>query len=324
MNHMPMVSIITPSYNQGEFIEDTILSIKAQTYTNFEHIVVDAGSNDNTIDILNKYEGTYDLTWLSEPDEGMYQAINKGLRRSKGEILCYLNTDDLYLPWTLEAVVEYFDNNKRLDLLYGDVILLDNDKQTFELTFCPPFNLKWAKCTGGLYQPTVFWSRHAYEKVGGFDERLRFVGDYEYWLRIAERGLIKKLNEFLAVDRLQYQAKRFLSRDLLEKELSEVRDRYAAKDIISSLPRKVQKYFFQFYSLFWTRYYMFLFLKQIGTGHQRSNVLWSHLFSVKDIRIPSARSLLIRLLPFLGKHKGPWLVSNLPIGLNKVTYLSLL
>ena len=84
------VSIITHSYNQGEFIKETILSIKGQTYKDFEHIVVDAGSMDNTLDILRKYEGTYNLSWSSEPDEGMYQAINKGLRKAKGEILCYL------------------------------------------------------------------------------------------------------------------------------------------------------------------------------------------------------------------------------------------
>src|SRR4030067_3134955 len=93
---LPLVSIITPSLNQGEFIEETILSVKNQTYENIEHIIVDGGSTDDTLNILKKYAGSYRMRWLSEPDNGMYQAINKGMRLANGEILAYLNSDDLY------------------------------------------------------------------------------------------------------------------------------------------------------------------------------------------------------------------------------------
>jgi glycosyltransferase involved in cell wall biosynthesis len=313
MNHEPIVSIITPSFNQAEFIEDTILSIKGQTYKRFEHIIVDAGSTDNTLDILKKFEGTYDLTWSSEPDEGMYHGINKGLRKAKGEILCYLNSDDLYLPWTLEAVAEFFTRNKQVDLLYGDIINLDDTKGSVELTFCPPFNLRWALFKGGLNQPAVFWSRRAYEKVGGFDERLKFAGDYEYWLRIAMRGTVKKMNEFLAVDRNHSKRKTNVQSNLSEEELTQVRRGYGAP----TMPKWTLKFVYRFYGYFWTRYYMTLFITQCLRSGGRSRKLWPHLLSVGDLHLPALSNLFLRFLPYVGKRKGPWVVSNLPVGCGK-------
>ncbi len=310
MGHGPLVSIITPSYNQGEFIEDTILSIKGQTYKNFEHIVVDGGSTDNTLDILRKYAGTYDLSWSSEPDEGMYQAINKGLTKAKGEILCYLNTDDLYLPWTLEAVVAYFTQNKQVDLAYGDIINLDDVQHTIELTFCPPFNRERAVVDGGLYQPAVFWSRRAYERVGGFDEKLQFAGDYEYWIRITTQGKVKKFNEFLAVDRNHYKRKTVAQSTLSDDELGEVKREYRTPSPINSTLKSV----YRFYSYLWTRYYMTLFILQYLRHGSSSRKFWPHFLSSKDLHLPPTSRLLLRLLPYVGKRTGPWLIKTLPNG----------
>jgi len=308
-----MVSIITPSYNQGEFIEDTILSITGQTYRNLEHIVVDGGSTDNTLDILRKYAGTYDLSWSSEPDEGMYQAINKGLKKAKGDILCYLNTDDLYLPWTLEAVVGYFTRNQQVDLLYGDIIHLDDTKGTIELTFSPPFNLKWAIVTGGLYQPAVFWSRRAYERVGGLDETLQIGGDYEYWIRIAMLGSVKKVTEFLAVDRSHDNRKCFVQSDLSEEELSQIRRRYGAPTI----PNEALKFIYRFYGYFWTRCYMTLFIVKSLRSDGRSRRFWPFFLNTGNVHLPSTSRLILRLLPYVGKRLSPWVINNLPIGCGK-------
>lgn len=101
----PLVSIITPSYNKGEFIEETIQSVLSQTYHNIEYIIIDGKSTDNTEQILKKYPG---INWISEPDKGQTDAINKGMRRAKGEILAYLNADDTYLPDTVETIVNVF------------------------------------------------------------------------------------------------------------------------------------------------------------------------------------------------------------------------
>lgn len=312
MSSGPSISVITPSYNQGRFIEQTILSLRGQSYRQFEHIIVDAGSTDETLDILRKYQGSYDMTWFSEPDGGMYEGVNKGLRRASGQILAYLNSDDLYLPWTLEVVADHFSRNGHTDLLYGDVVFLDDATQTFELTFCPPFNLSWAIHIGGLYQPTVFWRRRAYEKVGGFDETLKFVGDYEYWLRIASQSTVERLSEFLAVDRLQSQAKRFVHRNLLDAELIRVRDTYA-----SSHSSRMRRAFYRSYGFFWVRYFMGRFLMERARPTRRGGELWSHLLGVRDLQLPSLGRLLKRALPFVGKTQGPWLVSNLPLAERK-------
>lgn len=304
----PMVSIISPTFNQGGFIEETILSIKGQTYKNFEHIVVDAGSADNTLDILRKYAGTYNLSWTCEPDEGMYQGINKGLQKAKGEILCYLNTDDLYLPWTLEAVAGYFTRNLQVDLLYGDIIHLDETKDTMELTFSPPFNLRWAQVKGGLYQPAVFWSRRAYEKVGGFDEQLQLAGDLEYWLRIAAQGPVQKMNEFLAVDRNHPKRKIVVQSTAVEEEMSRIREKYG----MAPTGNMGLRLAYRSYDYFWTRCYMLMFIAQYMRGEVRSKRYWPAFLGSKDLHLPSISKLLLRLLPYVGKSQGPWVISRLP------------
>lgn len=308
MSRRPIVSIITPSYNQGEFIEETILSIKGQTYKNFEHIVVDAGSTDNTLEILRKYEGTYNLTWSSEPDDGMYQAINKGLKKAQGEILCYLNTDDLYLPWTLRAVVDSIDKKTDVDLIYGDIIKLDEIKGTIELEFCPKFYSRIDILGGGLYQPAVFWRRKAYEKIGGFDENLIYSGDYEYWMRIAQQGKIKKVNEFIAVDRNHYRRKTVALADLSDTELDRVRKKYG----LFPIPRSWLKYFYGYYSFFSRRYYMGLFIKQAWQRSGQTRKYWINFLSSPELQLPNPVHLLFRFVPLVGKKKYPWIINKLP------------
>ncbi len=116
---LPLVSIVTPSLNQGRFIQETILSVKDQTYPNIEHIIVDGGSTDGTLDIIKKYEGTYKMRWVSEPDSGQSDAINKGWRMAKGEILAYLNSDDTYMPWAVETAVELFSEHPDVAIIVG-------------------------------------------------------------------------------------------------------------------------------------------------------------------------------------------------------------
>ncbi|MEC4686370.1 MAG: glycosyltransferase family 2 protein [Nitrospirota bacterium] len=117
------VSIITPSYNQGQFIEETILSVKNQDYPNIEHIVIDGGSTDGTLDILKKYDK--DIIWLSEPDNGQTHAINKGLRMATGEIIAWVNSDDLLLPHAVSAIEKAFTSNIDAGFIYGNYKIID-------------------------------------------------------------------------------------------------------------------------------------------------------------------------------------------------------
>ncbi|MCK4733699.1 MAG: glycosyltransferase, partial [Methanophagales archaeon] len=120
MKDKTLVSIITPSYNQGRFIEDALLSVKNQDYPNIEHIIVDGGSIDNTLEILRKYENEYNLRWISEPDEGQSGAVNNGFRMAKGEIIGWVNSDDGYFDVSaISSVVKYFDKYKGADVIYG-------------------------------------------------------------------------------------------------------------------------------------------------------------------------------------------------------------
>src|SRR4030042_1306962 len=113
----PLVPIVPPSLNKGRFIEETILSIKNQTYPRIEHIVIDGGSTDETLDILKKYSNS--LIWISEPDKGQSDAINKGWRMAKGDILGWLNADDTYMPWAVETAVRFFAENPDVGMVYG-------------------------------------------------------------------------------------------------------------------------------------------------------------------------------------------------------------
>jgi len=185
MEKLPLVSIIIPSYNQGEFIEDNILSIKNQNYPDIENIIIDGASTDNTLTVIRKYEGTYNMRWISEPDDGSLAAVNKGLCKAHGDILAYLPADDLYLPWTVSAAVEYFEHHPGVEVIYGDMININLGTGRNRLVLYPHFTLPSWRRRGVLPTPAVFFRRSVVEKVGLFDESI--VGDAEYWLRIGRR-----------------------------------------------------------------------------------------------------------------------------------------
>jgi hypothetical protein len=202
----PLVSIVTPTLNQGRFIEATIRSIKCQTYARVEHIVVDGGSTDATLEILRRHEDTYELRWLSEPDAGMYDAVNKGMRQAQGEILAYLNSDDLYFPWTVDTVVEHFLRRPTVSLAYGDAVRIEQPGGRQLLQFNAPFDPRAVVERGSLVQPAVFWRRSAFPGSDPFDSGLRFAGDLDAWLRAASRGKVDRLDEVLAIDRVHPEA----------------------------------------------------------------------------------------------------------------------
>jgi glycosyltransferase involved in cell wall biosynthesis len=201
MTSSPLVSIVTPTFGRAELLRHTMASVRGQFYRNIEHIVVDGGSTDGTVDLLRASEGTYPLRWVSEPDEGMYQAVNKGLRMASGDILAYLNSDDLYLPWTVEAVVDAFRRRADAGFVYGDVLVVDDADGRADIAFQLPFDLDHVRRVGFLGQPAVFWRREAYEAVGPFDERLRYVADCDYWMRAGRTQRFVKVDEVLAVER---------------------------------------------------------------------------------------------------------------------------
>lgn len=186
MNAPTLISIVTPSFNQGNFIEDTIRSVLEQDYPNVEHIVIDGGSTDNTLEILHRYDGR--IRWLSEPDEGQADAINKGLQMANGQILAYLNSDDSYLPGALKIVAESFATHPEVGLVYGDCYAVDQQGQQYGLIKGRPFHVQRMIMRGEFVpQQAAFWSRRAMELVGVFDSSLHFCMDHDFFIRIGQR-----------------------------------------------------------------------------------------------------------------------------------------
>lgn len=196
----PLVSIVTPTLQRATYLERTLRSVRAQTYPNIEHIIVDGVSTDETLELLERYAGTYNLRWISEPDRGMYDAVNKGLRMARGDILAYLNSDDLYFPWTVDVVVKALANHHEAEVVYGDAIRVDEIHGWVVPVFMPPFSALASAAYGSLLQPVVFLSRQVFEALGGFDDRFAYVADMDFWLRAAPRFTFLKIEEFLALE----------------------------------------------------------------------------------------------------------------------------
>lgn len=193
----PSVSIVTPSFNQGTFIDATIRSVLEQDYP-AEYFVADGGSTDETVAILQRYNGK--LVWVSEKDRGQSHAINKGFSRTTGEILGWLNSDDTYAPGAISAVVKFFQDHPDVMMVYGDAEYIDADGRPIaRCAHIEPFNLRrLVHYSDFIVQPACFFRREAFEAVGGVDESLNYCMDYDLWLKIAGRYKVAYLPRVLA------------------------------------------------------------------------------------------------------------------------------
>jgi glycosyltransferase involved in cell wall biosynthesis len=190
----PLVSIVTPSYNQGQFVEETIRSILLQGYPRLEYIVMDGGSSDATVEVIRRYE-PWIAHWASERDRGQTHAINKGLALATGEIFAYLNSDDLFLPGALAAVARELASHPEADVVYGKCRYVDEKRaELFTLqarvTDFEGYLRIWDRFAAGdfMTQPEVFCRTRPVKDLGGFREDLRSVMDFDMWLRMLAAG----------------------------------------------------------------------------------------------------------------------------------------
>lgn len=197
------VSIVTPSYNQAKFIKRTIDSVLSQDYPNIEYIVMDGGSTDDTVKILKTYKDKF--FWKSEKDSGQSEAINKGLKMAKGDIVAFINSDDTYEHGAISKVVEFFEDNPKAKWVYGKCRIVDeNDKETRKfITFYKNLLLKnysYSKILSENFisQPATFWRRDLHDKFGYFDENDHWCMDYEFWLRIGAKYDAGVINSYLS------------------------------------------------------------------------------------------------------------------------------
>jgi glycosyltransferase involved in cell wall biosynthesis len=226
---LPKISVITPSYNQAQYIEATINSILSQNYPELEYLVVDGGSTDGSQEILRRYEGH--LSWVSEPDKGQADALNKGFKQATGEIVTWLNSDDLHLPGALHQIGEFFGQRPEIDLVYGDYYLIDHQGQVILRKQEIPFDYNILLYgLDYISQPTTFFRRCIFDQVGYLDEKLHFGLDWEYWLRIASRGgRFAHIPYYLAATRWHTEAKTLVAPPQMYAEHQAIRERYWQK-----------------------------------------------------------------------------------------------
>ena len=227
----PKISIVTPSYNQGQFLERTILSVLNQNYPNLEYIIIDGGSTDGSVEIIKKYE-KYLAYWVSEKDDGQTHAINKGFQKSTGEILAYINSDDTYNPGAFLKISEAVNKNPKADLVFGNVIYTDAyDNKLGECRFVK-FDFTTLIYEGGnLHQPGAFWTRKIYDKVNGFNSNYIFCMDFDFFCRVAEKGNMVHARDFLANFRIHENAKSSTIDSIGRTEHEEIARRYRKNNI---------------------------------------------------------------------------------------------
>lgn len=208
MNHpqCPLISVVIPSYNQGRFLRGALSSILSQDYENVEVIVVDGGSSDETVSILTEYSAAI-AWWVSEPDEGQADAIQKGFAHAAGDVLAWLNCDDAYLPGAFRRVAREFAASPGIGMVYGDYYLL---RESGDLVFKPKVSFDYRSALYAympIAQPSSFMAREAYFGVGGVDPSFRLAMDFDLFLRIGRNYAMRHVRQPLAVFRVHPSSK---------------------------------------------------------------------------------------------------------------------
>jgi hypothetical protein len=206
MNDAPRVSIITPSFNQAAYLEHTLRSVLGQGYPDLEYLVVDGGSDDGSVEIIRHYADQ--LTWwVSEKDYGQAEAINKGFARATGEIIAWLNSDDLYLPGAVQGAVQAFQQHPECGMVFSDVRSIDENGKTFNIMRYGDWRLEDLMAFNIIGQPGVFMRRAVLEQAGTLDPDYHFLLDHHLWLRMAQAAPIQHVPGEWAAARFHAAAK---------------------------------------------------------------------------------------------------------------------
>jgi glycosyltransferase involved in cell wall biosynthesis len=225
------VSVVTPSFEQAEFLEDNLQSVKTQSGAEIEHVVVDGGSTDGTVDLLEAYEDQYNLQWVSEPDDGQSDAINKGIEMASSEWICWVNSDDYLLPGAIETLAEAIENRRRADVVYGDYLFVDADGNEIGRKYSTPpsrfVHKHYYQFTGNhsmaIRQDTV-------RSLGGVDENLDYVMDTDFLWQLLNANLeMVQVQAFIGARRLHEAAK--TTGDPPPERMAEIRDLQSRYDL---------------------------------------------------------------------------------------------
>lgn len=292
-----LVSVITPTLNRRHSLRRTLDSVAEQDYEPIEHVIVDGGSTDGTIELLRDYESRSGIRWISEPDAGVYSAVNKGLRMASGDILSYINSDDAYFPYTVYAAVERL-RSSRAGFVFGDLLRFDESKGSGMLLFYPPYRHQYLARGNVIAQPTVFWRREAFIQCGLLDEDLRLAADMDYWLRIGQRFGGEHLDEVLAYEG-HHESRLTSGAAAVERGKAELRRIEAQHPSIDARP-KIDRWLDRSRAAYWYRRQVLRFL-----WHCRRNASspapWRGFRHDPTFRIDT-KMMMLALLPYIGRR----------------------
>jgi glycosyltransferase involved in cell wall biosynthesis len=203
---LPRISIITPSYNQGQYLEETIRSVLSQGYPNLEYLIIDGGSSDNSVSIIEKYH-PFITYWISEPDAGQSHAINKGLQRATGEIVAWINSDDQYCPGAFFTAAQYFMAHPDTGMLYGDLEIINSEDRVLFRKKYRPVNVDDLLSGYPIPQSSAFFRKGVIRHVGLLDETLHYAMDFDLWMRIFSAYPVDHIPSFLSRFRIHANSK---------------------------------------------------------------------------------------------------------------------
>ncbi len=234
---LPLVSIVTPSFNQARFLEDTLRSVLSQDYPRLEYIVIDGGSIDGSVEIIARYADRL-AYWESVPDRGQVDAINKGLRRARGEIVAWLNSDDLYMAGAVRQAVEALQAHPEAGMVYADGLMVDNQARLLDQHRYRGYSLLDLLCFEVLLQPTVFMRREVLESVGYLRPDFDLILDHDLWVRmVAERPAVH-VSSFWAVERTHEEAKTIARAGAFVKEAERLLAEAEESELLAPMMRE--------------------------------------------------------------------------------------
>lgn len=238
---LPKISIITPSYNQGEYLKQTILSVLGQQYPNLEYIIMDGGSTDNSVEIIKRYADRLSF-WKSGPDKGQSAAIAEGFALSTGEIVGWVNSDDILLPKALMNVAKAFLASSEICAVTGRCAIIDTNGKPFSVAI--PIMRSWMSMLylgTGFYQMATFWKKSAYEAVGQLNAEMYFSFDADLFIRLRKYGRIEAINSYLAAYRSHKKSKTTTNQRIMRSENRMIQKRYSNVNDITVILSHVAK-----------------------------------------------------------------------------------
>lgn len=231
-DQQPLVSVVTAVFNGEKYLEKAILSIKNQDYPHIEHIVADGGSTDGTLEILKKYEGTYNLKWFSEKDKGAVSAMNKGFAVARGQVFCSLDSDDVYLPGTIKKAVDIFLSRPNIDVVFGNAFLIDQNDKKIGYSVRTDFDFNMFLYLGMNITPqAAFWRRSIHKKINGMDGQYLICSDRDFFMRMSRAGAqFHHIRDFLSCYR-SHENQQTKNKALMAIESEHIFTKHAPKNL---------------------------------------------------------------------------------------------